>query len=179
MLTRKLTVTSYIKLCPSMSIHRSETKTKDGVTSGWDMVLRTGSSWQPAFQAHLGSLHRQHLMMRQYATLPLALAQAGLISLSVNIFWKLSVCQASNQCQDGSISKWISNMMLVKFRDSYKILHMNPDRSNIFYMDRKIKSSLKIGQVFYHRMSCNSIAQRCDISLTMKYHDISTLNSQR
>ena len=35
--------------------------------------------------------------------------------------------------------------MLVKFRDSYKILHMNPDRSNIFYMDRKIKSSLKIG----------------------------------
>ena len=44
MLTRKLTVTNYIKLCPSMSIHRSWTKTKDGATSGWDMVLRTGSS---------------------------------------------------------------------------------------------------------------------------------------
>ena len=32
-------------------------------------------------------------------------------------------------------------------RDDYKILHMDPDRPNIFFMDRKIKSSLKIGLV--------------------------------
>ena len=38
-------------------------------------------------------------------------------------------------------------MMHVKFRDSYKVLHMSPDRANIFYMDRRIKSSLKIGWV--------------------------------
>ena len=32
-------------------------------------------------------------------------------------------------------------------RDDYKILHMDPDRPNIFFMDGKIKSSLKIGLV--------------------------------
>ena len=37
--------------------------------------------------------------------------------------------------------------MHINIRDDYKILHMDPDRPNIFLMDRKIKSSLKIGLV--------------------------------
>ena len=52
-------------------------------------------------------------------------------------------------------SSWLSwNSFIIIFyyifqnvRDDYKILHMDPDRSNIFFMDRKIKSSLKIGLV--------------------------------